>query len=191
MHARRISARGFNLHSVSNLGLHLNILETERLSLRQLSADDAEFIFGLVNQPSFIKNIGDRGVRTNADAVAYIQNGPVASYERFGFGLYLVELKESGTPIGICGLLKRDSLPDADIGFAFLPEFWSHGYAFESAAAVMDHGRSVLGLDRILAITAPENVGSIKLLEKIGFRFDGMMRLSEGEPEVRLFACDI
>jgi RimJ/RimL family protein N-acetyltransferase len=169
----------------------LNILETDRLSLRQLSADDAEFIFALVNQPSFIENIGDRGVRTNADAVAYIQNGPVASYERFGFGLYLVELRESGTPIGICGLLKRDSLPDVDIGFAFLPEYWSRGYAGESAAAVMNHGRNVLGLGRIVAITAPENMGSIKLLEKIGFRFEGMMRLSGNEPEVRLFASDV
>jgi RimJ/RimL family protein N-acetyltransferase len=169
----------------------LKILETERLSLRRLSADDGEFIFGLVNQPSFIKNIGDRGVRTKADAVAYIQNGPVASYERFGFGLNLVELKGSGTPIGICGLLKRDSLPDVDIGFAFLPEFWSRGYAVESAAAVMDHGRNVLGLGRIVAITAPENLGSIKVLEKIGFRFEGMMRLSEGQPEIKLFACDV
>jgi RimJ/RimL family protein N-acetyltransferase len=168
----------------------LNILETERLLLRRLSADDAEFIFELVNQPSFIENIGDRRVRTKADAVAYIQNGPLASYQRFGFGLYLVELKEGGIPIGICGLLKRDSLPDADIGFAFLPEFWSRGYAVESAAAVMDHGRNVLRLGRIVAITTPENVGSIKVLEKIGFRFEGMMRLSEGEPEIRLFACD-
>jgi RimJ/RimL family protein N-acetyltransferase len=169
----------------------LKILETERLSLRQLSANDAEFIFGLVNQPSFIKNIGDRGVRTNADAVAYIQKGPVASYERFGFGLYLVELKESATPIGICGLLKRDSLPDVDIGFAFLPEFWSRGYAVESAAAVMDYGRKLLGIGRIVAITAPHNFGSIKVLEKVGFRFEGMMRLSEDEPEIRLFVCDV
>jgi RimJ/RimL family protein N-acetyltransferase len=88
-------------------------------------------------------------------------------------------------------LLKRDSLPDVDIGFAFLPEFWSRGYAVESAAAIMDHGRSVLGLGRIVAITAPENLGSIKVLEKIGFKFERMMRLSEGQPEIKLFACDI
>ena len=167
------------------------MLETERLSLRRLSTDDAAFIFGLVNQPSFVKHIGDKGVRTRADAVAYIQNGPVASYERFGFGLNLVELKGSGIPIGICGLLKRDTLPDVDIGFAFLPEFWSKGYAVESAAAVMDHGRKVLGIGRVLAITAPDNVGSIKVLEKIGFSFEGMTRLSEDAPEIRLFACDI
>jgi len=110
---------------------------------------------------------------------------------RFGFGLNLVELKGSGIPIGICGLLKRDTLPDVDIGFAFLPEFWSKGYAVESAAAVMDHGRKVLGIGRVLAITAPDNVGSIKVLEKIGFSFEGMTRLSEDAPEIRLFACDI
>lgn len=167
------------------------MLETERLSLRRLWAGDAAFICGLVNQPSFVKHIGDKGVRTRADAVAYIQNGPVASYERFGFGLNLVELKGSGIPIGICGLLKRDTLPDVDIGFAFLPEFWSKGYAVESATAVMDHGRKVLGIGRVLAITAPDNVGSIKVLEKIGFSFEGMIRLSEDAPETRLFACEV
>ena len=169
----------------------LTLLETERLSLRKLSADDAEFILELVNQPSFVKNIGDKGVRTKADAVGYIQNGPVASYEQFGHGLYLVELKGSEIPIGICGLLKRDSLPDVDIGFAFLPEFWSKGYAVESAAAVMDYGRKVLGIGRIVAITAPDNHGSIKLLERIGFKFEGITRLSERDPEVKLFASEI
>ena len=169
----------------------MSVLETERLALRQLSADDAEFIVELLNQPSFIKNIGDRGVRTNEDAVRYIQNGPVASYERFGFGLYLVELKDTAVPIGICGLLKRDTLQDVDVGFAFLPQFWSRGYAVESAAAVLKHGRNVLGIGRIVAITSPENHGSIKVLEKIGLRFERLMKLSEGEPEIKLFVSDV
>ncbi len=169
----------------------MSILETERLALRKLAAADAEFILELLNEPSFIKNIGDKGVRTNADAVRYIQNGPVASYERFGFGLYLVELKGSSVPIGICGLLKRESLQDVDVGFAFLPQFWSKGYAVESASAVMDYGRNVLGIGRIVAITAPENYGSIKVLEKIGLKFERMTRLSEGESEVKLFVSDI
>ena len=168
----------------------MSVLETERLVLRKLSSDDAEFILGLLNQPSFIKNIGDKGVRTNADAVRYIQNGPVASYERFGFGLYLVELKGSDTPIGICGLLQRESLPDVDVGFAFLPKFWSKGYAVESTSGVMDYGRNVLGIGRIVAITAPDNYGSIKVLEKIGLKFDRMIRLAEGESEVKLFVSD-
>ena len=171
--------------------LQLNVLETERLALRKLSSDDAEFILELLNEPSFIRNIGDKGVRTRDDAVQYIQNGPVASYERFGFGLYLVQLKGSGVPIGICGLLKRETLQDIDVGFAFLPRFWSKGYAVESAAAVMDHGRSVLGIGRIVAITAPENYGSIKVLEKIGLRFEGVIRLSEGEPEIKFFVSDV
>ncbi len=169
----------------------MSILETERLALRKLAAADAEFILELLNEPSFIKNIGDKGVRTNADAVRYIQNGPVASYERFGFGLYLVQLKGSGDPIGICGLLKRETLQDIDVGFAFLPRFWCKGYAVESAAAVMDHGRKVLGIGRIVAITAPENYGSIKVLEKIGLRFEGVVRLSEGEREIKFFVSDV
>jgi len=169
----------------------LTVIETNRLVLRRLSPDDAEFINELLNQPSFLRYIGDKEVRNSADAVRYIQTGPLASYERFGFGLYLVELKETGVPIGICGLLKRDSLPDVDIGFAFLPNFWSQGYAFESASAVMTYGRDVLGLRRIVAITSPDNDPSIRLLEKIGLRFERLIKLSEDQSEVRLFTSNV
>jgi len=165
----------------------MSILETERLVLRRLSSDDAEFILELLNQPSFLRYIGDKGVRTIEDAGRYIQTGPVASYERFGFGLYLVELKETGVRIGMCGLLKRDTLPDADIGFAFLPDYWSQGYAFEAASGVMTYGRDVLGLKRIVAITSLDNEASIKLLEKIGLKFEGLITPSEDLGEVRLF----
>jgi RimJ/RimL family protein N-acetyltransferase len=169
----------------------LIVLETERLILRRLTTDDAEFIIELLNQPSFLRYIGDKEVRNSADAVRYVQTGPMASYERFGFGLYLVELKETGVPIGICGLLKRDQLPDVDIGFAFLPDFWSQGYAFESASAVMTYGREVLGLKRIVAITSLDNDASIRLLEKVGLRFEGLIKLSEDQSEVRLFGSNV
>ncbi len=165
----------------------MTILETQRLVVRKISTDDAEFILELLNQPSFLRFIGDKGVRNIADAIQYIQNGPLASYERFGFGQYLVELKESSLPIGMCGLLKRESLPDVDIGFAFLPSFWSQGYAFETAAAVMDYGRSTLGLRRIVAITSPDNAASARLLEKIGLRFERLIKLADDQAEVRLF----
>jgi RimJ/RimL family protein N-acetyltransferase len=155
-----------------------------------LDAADAEFMLELLNEEAFLLNIGDRGVRTVADAAAYILNGPVASYEKFGFGLYAVELKESGAPIGICGLLKRDSLDDVDIGFAFLKKFWGRGYAYESAAAVMDYGWTKVGLNRIVAITAPENHASIELLEKIGLRFEKMIQMPEHDGESKLFASD-
>jgi ribosomal-protein-alanine N-acetyltransferase len=169
----------------------LTVIETERLILRRLAVHDAEFIVELLNQPSFLRYIGDKEVRNNADAVRYIQDGPLASYERFGFGLYLVELKETGVPIGICGLLKRDSLPDVDVGFAFLPSYWSQGYAFEAAAAVMTYGRDVLGLRRIVAITSPDNEGSIRLLEKLGLRFERLIKLSADQSEVRLFGSNV
>ena len=168
----------------------MNILETERLVLRRLSPDDADFILELLNQPSFLRFIGDKGVRTTEDAVRYIQTGPIASYERFGFGLYLVELKETAVPIGMCGLLKRDTLPDADVGFAFLPSYWSQGYAFEAASGVMRYGRDVLGLGRIVAITSLDNDASIRLLEKIGLKFEGLIKPSEELGEVRLFGTD-
>ncbi len=168
----------------------MNILETERLALRQLTADDAGFILALVNEPSFIQNIGDRGVRTLSDAERYIENGPVASYARNGFGLYLVALKESGESIGMCGLIKRDELDDVDIGYAFLPKFWSKGYAVESALAVKEQGRS-LGLRRLIAITDPANEGSIRVLEKLGLRFEKMIRLSADDIELKLFTIDL
>ena len=165
----------------------MTVIETERLALRRLASDDAEFIVELLNQPSFLRYIGDKEVRNNEDAVRYIENGPVASYERFGFGLYLVELKNTGVPIGICGLLKRDSLPDVDVGFAFLPSYWSQGYAFESASAVMTYGREALGLRRIVAITSLDNDASIRLLEKLGLRFERVIKLSADQSEVKLF----
>ncbi len=165
------------------------VLETERLVLRELSVDDAEFILRLLNEPSFLRHIGDKGVRTIGDARDYILNGPVDSYRRLGYGLYLAASKGSGTPMGICGLVKRPDLDDADVGFAFVPEFWSQGYAFESAAAVLVHARETLGLERVLAITSPDNQASISLLEKLGLRFERMIRLSDDEPEIKLFAA--
>lgn len=168
----------------------MKVLETDRLILRRLSTDDAEFVLDLLNQPSFLRFIGDRGVRTVEDARRFIRNGPMASYERFGFGLYLVALKDSAEPIGICGLLNRDGLEDVDIGFGLLPQFWSRGYAFEAASAVMDYGQTTFGVDRIVAIASPDNDRSFKLLERLGLRFERLIRLSEGQPEIKLFTPD-
>lgn len=166
-------------------------LETDRLRLRRISVDDAEFILRLLNEPSFIQNIGDRGVRTIEDARAYILKGPIASYEKFGFGLLLVAEKETGVPVGICGLLKRDVLEDVDIGYALLPEFWSRGYALESASAVMSYASEKLGSKRVLAVVNPNNQSSIRLLEKLGFQYDRRVRLSDDAPEIKLFACTL
>lgn len=169
----------------------MNILETARLILRQFSLDDDDFILELLNEPSFIQNIGDRGVQNLEDARSYITRVPIASYERNGFGLYLVELKESSEPIGMCGLIKRAELEDVDIGYAFLPKYWSKGYAVESAIAVKEYAREVLGLKRLVAITDPENQASIRVLEKIGLKFEKMVRLSEDDIELKLLAAEI
>jgi RimJ/RimL family protein N-acetyltransferase len=165
----------------------MTVLDTQRLSLRELTPDDAQFILKLLNEPSFLRYIGDKKVRNLEDARQYILNGPVASYERNGFGLYLVELKESYTPIGMCGFLKREDLPDPDIGFAFLPEFWSKGFAFEAAAALLQDGRERLRLQRILAITSLDNDASVKLLERLEFSFDRVITLAAGREQVKLF----
>ena len=168
----------------------MNVIETERLNLRRLEAGDAAFILELLNDEFFLRHIGDKGVRTIEDAVRYILTIAVESYARHGFGLWLVELKTSGTPAGICGLVKRDTLPDADIGYAFLPRFRANGYATEAAAAVLSYGLNALGLKRLLAITQPENAGSIRVLEKIGLKLDHRVRLSADAAEIMLFASD-
>lgn len=165
------------------------ILETDRLILRRLSPDDdAQFIFELVNDPDWIRYIGERNVRSLDDARRYILNGPVAMYEKFGFGLWRTELKESGLPIGICGLIRRDNLDDIDVGFAFLRDHRAKGYAYEAAAATLQYGQNVLGLKRIVAITTPDNAISGRLLERLGLHYERMIRL--GEDELRLFATE-
>jgi [ribosomal protein S5]-alanine N-acetyltransferase len=166
-------------------------LETDRLRIRELTTADAPFMLALLNEPSFIRNIGDRGVRTLDDARRYVESGPIASYARHGFGLCRVERVEDGAPIGICGLLKRDELPDADLGFAFLPAYWSKGYALESATAVVSHARDALRLSRLLAIVNPSNAGSIRLLEKLGFTYERMVRLTEKSAELKLFRVEL
>ena len=169
----------------------MKIFETERLGLRELDAHDDAFILQLVNEPTWLRFIGDRNIRTLEAAQAYIVNGPVKMYGRFGFGLWMVERREDGVPVGICGLIKRDSLEDIDLGFAFLPTHWRKGYAFESAAATMAYGAGVLGLKRVVAILSPDNVPSSRLLEKLGFRFERMIRLSDAAPEVMLYAANV
>lgn len=165
----------------------MNVIECPRLSLRELGLHDAPFILQLLNEPAFLHFIGDKGVRTLAAAREYIAQGPVDSYRRFGFGLFLTSLRQCGTPLGICGLVKRDTLADIDLGFAFLSRYWSNGYAAEAASAVLAYGRDALRLNRIVAITAPDNIGSIAVLEKIGLRFERMTRLTKDGPELKLF----
>jgi RimJ/RimL family protein N-acetyltransferase len=143
----------------------------------QFLPDDAAFILELLNEPAFIRNIGDRGVRNLEDARHYIQHRLLASYEGSGFGLYRVDLKERAMPIGMCGFIKRPELADVDIGYALLERFWLRGYACEAASAVLEYGRKRLGLKRVVAITAPYNVASSKVLEKLGFRFERMLDL--------------
>ena len=164
------------------------VIETERLVLRRLANQDAPFMLDLLNQPSFIQNIGDRGVRTVEQAATYIETGAVASYSRHGFGLYLVVEREGGEPAGICGLVKRDGLEDVDLGFAFLPGYWKKGYAVESATAVRDYAAANVGLERLVAITSPANWPSIRVLEKLGFAFEKMVRLAPEGEELKLFS---
>lgn len=169
----------------------MKVVETERLILREFSLNDAPFILELVNDPSWLQFIGDRDVHTLTEARLYLQTGPLDSYQRFGFGLYLTRLKKEGTPIGMCGFVKRPSLPHVDIGYALLPQFTGRGFAFEAATAVMNYGNTVLGLKRLAAVTAPDNVRSINLLERLGFHFEKMVRLAPEAEEIRLYMVEL
>ena len=163
------------------------VLETGRLILRRMTPADAPFMLETLNEPSFIRNVADRGVRTLEAAVDYIRTKIMPSYQQFGFGFYIVELKECGTPIGVCGLVKRETMDHVDIGYALLDRFSGNGYAYEAAAALMEHGRTVHGLNRIVGVTAPDNQRSIKLLERLGLRFERMVQLPGFEGEGKLF----
>ena len=168
----------------------MKVLETKRLILKGVSLDDAGIILELLNEPSFIQNIGDRGVRTLDDARDYISDRLIASYENFGFGMYLVIVKDTGASAGLCGLVRRDGLEDVDIGYAFLPRYWSKGYATEATLAVKEYAKNTVGLKRLVAITDPNNQGSIRVLEKIGLTFEKVVRLSEDDIELKLYAID-
>jgi RimJ/RimL family protein N-acetyltransferase len=169
----------------------LRVAETERLVLRVVSPGDAVFICELLNDPSWLRNIGDRNVKTPQEAEQYIQDKIIGSYKSLGFGMYLAELKNGGAPIGLCGLVKRDSLPDPDVGFALLPRFWNRGYAFEATKAVMSYARTALKLSRLLAIVKPDNASSIKLLERLGFCQEGEYRPPSGGTELMLYTIAV
>jgi RimJ/RimL family protein N-acetyltransferase len=165
----------------------MKILETKRMILRQLTTADADFMLKLMNEPAFIRNVADRGIRKRADAAAYIAEKILPSYANFGFGFYRVDLKETSSAIGICGLVKRDTLKNVDVGFSMLERYWGNGYAFEAASAMMEYGRTTLGIDRIVGVTAPGNLASIRLLEKLGLEFQRKIDLPGYGPESLLF----
>ena len=165
----------------------MKTLETDRLFIRPITVDDAPFFVELLNNPTFLENIGDRGVRTVEDARVYLLKGPLKSYEEHGFGFGLMVLKENGAPVGTCGLIKREGLDDVDLGFALMPEYQGKGYGFEASKAVLAFGREEIGLTRIVAIVLPGNRDSIHLLEKLGFTYEKMTTLPGDETELMLF----
>lgn len=170
----------------------MNIIETQRLNLRELSEADAAFMLQLLNDPDFIRFIADRGVRTPEAAARYIEERFVESYRQNGFGLWLVETKEGGEAAGMCGLLRRgEPVPGVEVGYAFLAPFRGKGYAYEAASAAARYGRDALGLSQLHAVVNPDNDASIRLLEKLGMRFERMVRLSGEEFDIRLYSADL
>ena len=157
-------------------------IETERLRIRPFTLADAPFALRLLNEPSFIEHIADKGVRTLAQAETYLAEGPLASYAARGHGLWLVEHRVTAAPMGMCGLIRRDTLPEVDLGYAFLPEYWGLGFAREAARACLAWGRESLGLEAVLAIVTSTNAASIRLLEDLDFRRTGSLELAPGDP---------
>ncbi len=169
----------------------MSLTTTARLRLREFSLEDAAFVLRLLNEPSFIANIADRGVRSIADAERYLAEGPMTSYARNGFGLWMVELCEGGEPAGMCGLIRRDGLEDVDIGYAFLPEHWGAGYASEAAQAALSLAAERFGLRRVVAIVSPGNDPSVRVLERLGFADEGIVRLKDDGEPLRFFGIGL
>ena len=167
---------------------NVQIITTDKLSISHLSFTDAEFIVELLNEPSFIQFIGDRNVRTNQDARKFLKDGPLNSYDEYGFGLFKVSLIGAHDALGICGLVKRKELPHPDLGFAFLEAQWGNGYAIEASRAVLRHAASKLGLLRVIAIVNEDNEASIRLLTKLGFKFEKMVRMAAETKDICQYA---
>jgi len=163
---------------------------TERLLVRELSVSDASFILELVNSPSWLKFIGDRGVKNLDDAKSYLKKGPLKSYDDHGFGLYWVGLRESNTPIGMCGVIKRVDFESPDIGFAFLPKYEGKGFGYESASAILDYCKTEFHLKRILGITLEANTASVRLLEKLGLTFEKKFIYESTKEELLMYALN-
>jgi len=169
----------------------MTVIQTSRLQMRRIEATDADFLVALMNDPAYIEHIGDRGLRTPAEARAYIGDVVLPSYRRHGYGMYLLTLNEDGPRVGIAGLVNRPNLADVDVGFAVARAHWGYGYASEAAAAVLVHAARDFGLKRVVGVVAPGNAASIRVLEKIGLSYEGRVRLTPREPPILLYATDL
>jgi [ribosomal protein S5]-alanine N-acetyltransferase len=167
----------------------LVVLETERLSLREVELTDAPFMLELLNSPGFLENIGDRGVREEDQARAYIEERVLGSYRDHGFGMWLAVQKADGAPVGLAGLVRREGLETPDVGYAFIQKVWGRGYAQEAAAAVLAHAQGPMGIPKLAAITTPENFASMAVLRKIGFTYQGMIQLPGIDRESTYFTA--
>lgn len=165
-------------------------LATKRLILRWLTPDDVDLLLAVWNDPAFIRHVGDRGIRTRHDAAIALADGPLRLYEKYGYGPFRVALRNADTPIGICGLFRRDFLDRPDIGFALLPDFGSQGYGLEAARAVVNYARDQLQLPRLAAIVSPGNARSIALIGKLGLDFEKMIHMPDEEQDVCLYSVE-
>ncbi len=169
----------------------MKILETERLILQEFTAADANVVLDLLNEPAFHQYIGDKNVRTKNDALQYLTEGPIASYKKYGYGLWLANVRKSNQPIGMCGIKKRPTLQIPDLGYAFLKRYWSKGYATEAARGVIKYASKTLQMKRLAAITHPGNNASIKVLQKVGFQFKEITKLDGFEGKNKWFEIDL
>lgn len=169
----------------------MHIVDTERLRIRTitLSEEDIAFDLALLNDPTFLEHIGDKGVRTLDDARKHLENGALAMQAKLGHSMYVVELKD-GTRIGMCGLIKRDTLEDVDVGYAFMPQYRGSGYAYEAARAVVEHARA-LGIPRLAGIVSPKNEPSNRLLQKLGLKFKCLAHLTPEDPGTNLYIMEL
>lgn len=166
------------------------VLETERLSLQPMQIEDADLILELYNSPHFIEFIGDRNLKSIADAEYYIQSKFLPQFERLGYGNFLIKLKDDGTKIGGVGIFQREGITVHDIGFSFLPEFEGKGYGFEAASELMKTAFNQWDLEKLSAMTSKENIASQKLILKLGFQYQSMARLPDKDEDLLYYEIE-
>ena len=167
------------------------MIETERLHIRKLNLDDAAFILRLLNEPSWIANIGDKHVHSLQAARQYLETSPLTLYRLYGYGLFLLETRHDHKPIGLCGLINREGLADVDLGFALLECCWGKGYAYEAALATLTHGKETHSIDRVVAITLESNHSCIRLLRKLNFQYERSVTLTGDPEELQLYSLSL
>jgi len=156
-------------------------LETARLRLRLFTPDDVQVMFELNSDPEVIKYAEATPTRNLKEARERLEQGPLADYEKYGYGRFAVELKETGKVIGFCGIKYIPEIELPEVGYRYLKAYWGRGIGTEAARVCVDFARDDLKISKLIALIIPENTASIRLSEKLGMTRGPLIRIYDVE----------